>query len=192
LWVELPEERRYELRVSPSYLSLAGDDGVAADIRRGRAFIRRLGERWSTIRRVMEATARDQRSFVLEGPAALHPLTRSHVAAQLGLHESTVSRAVAGRSALLPCGRVVPLSAFFTASLSAQAALRDLVARERRPLSDDELAAALTADGHPVARRTVAKYRSLLDIPPSTQRETRFAPGTGAAKPASAVAVPAR
>ena len=81
-----------------------------------------------------------------------------------------MSRAVAGRSVLLPCGRVVELRDFFCASLSAQEALRELIARETRPLSDDDLAAALNAGGHRVARRTVAKYRGLLDIPASAQR----------------------
>jgi RNA polymerase sigma-54 factor len=122
------------------------------------------------MRCVVEHTAREQRAFVLHGPAALLPLTRAQVATAIGVHESTVSRAVAGRSALLPCGRVVELKAFFCASLCAHEALRELVAREQRPLSDDELAAALSAGGHPVARRTVAKYRSVLGIPPSARR----------------------
>ena len=78
--------------------------------RRARAaFVRRLHERWTTIRRVTEYAVAEQRAFVLRGPAALRPLTRAMVAAELGLHESTVSRAVAGRSVLLPCGRLVEL-----------------------------------------------------------------------------------
>jgi RNA polymerase sigma-54 factor len=71
---------------------------------------------------------------------------------------------------LLPCGRVVGLKDFFCASLSTQEALRALIAREARPLSDDDLASMLSSAGHRVARRTVAKYRGLLDIPPSTRR----------------------
>jgi RNA polymerase sigma-54 factor len=168
--VELTEERRFALRVSPGYAALD-----AAEARRARAFMRRLAERWSTIRRVVEALADEQREFLVDGPIALRPLTRAQLAARLGVHESTVSRAVAGRSALLPSGRVVPLSAFFTAALSAQEALRRIVARERQALSDDELAAELARRGHRIARRTVAKYRALLGIPPSAQRETSFA-----------------
>lgn len=179
LRIELTEERRFALRVSPLYDELRDGAGALSPSQRcraaehvtgARAFVRRLHERWSTIRRVVEHTVAHQRAFVLRGPAALRPLTRAAVAADLGLHESTVSRAVAGRSVLLPCGRLVELKDFFCASLSTQEALRELISRETRPLCDDDLAAALNAVGHRVARRTVAKYRGLLDIPPSTQR----------------------
>lgn len=179
LRIELTEERLCALRVSPAYdraglgaatMSTAARCAVTAQARSARAFVCRLHERWSTMRRVVEYTAREQRAFVLHGPAALLPMTRAQVAAAIGMHESTVSRAVAGRTALLPCGRVIELKAFFCASLSAQDALRELVARETHPLSDRELEAALDARGHQVARRTVAKYRSLLGIPPSSQR----------------------
>jgi RNA polymerase sigma-54 factor len=179
LRIELTEERLCAVRVSPAYdgsglaaeaMSVADRCAVTAQGRSARAFVRRLHERWSTMRCVIEHTAREQRAFVVHGPGALLPLTRAQVAAAIGVHESTVSRAVAGRSALLPCGRVIELKAFFCASLSAQDALRELVARETDPLSDGELEAALVARGHQVARRTVAKYRSLLGIPPSAQR----------------------
>jgi RNA polymerase sigma-54 factor len=176
LVVELAEERRFALRVSPAYDELRGSldrherTRAAEQATSARAFVRRLHERWSTIRRVVEYTVAYQRAFVLSGPAALRPLTRAAVADALGIHESTVSRAVAGRSVLLPCGRLVELKDFFCAALSTQEALRELIARETRPLSDDELAASLSAGGHRVARRTVAKYRGLLEIPPSTRR----------------------
>jgi RNA polymerase sigma-54 factor len=177
--IELTEECRFALRVNPLYDGLRrAASPLSPDERRrtgeqvssARSFMRRLHERWSTIRRVTEYTVAEQREFVLQGPAAVRPLTRAMVAAELGLHESTVSRAVAGRSVLLPCGRLVELRDFFRVALSAQEALRDLIARETRPLSDDDLAAALNTRGHRVARRTVAKYRGLLEIPPSTQR----------------------
>ena len=177
--IELTEERRFAVRVNPLYDGLRrASSPLRPDERRqtgeqvssARSFMRRLNERWSTIRRVTEYTVAEQREFVLRGPAALRPLTRAMVAAELGLHESTVSRAVAGRSVLLPCGRLVELRDFFRAALGTQEALRDLIARETRPLSDDDLAAALKTQGHRVARRTVAKYRGLLEIPPSTQR----------------------
>lgn len=179
LRIELAEERRFALRVSPSYDAVrAGssclDPGerrrIAEQASSARAFVRRLHERWSTIRRVTEHAVAYQREFVLRGPAALRPLTRSAVASELGIHESTVSRAVAGRTVLLPCGRLVELKDFFCASLSTQELLRQLIARETSPRSDDDLAAELSARGHRVARRTVAKYRGLLAIPPSAQR----------------------
>jgi RNA polymerase sigma-54 factor len=179
LRIELTEERRFALRVSPAYDGVRSRaNALTPDERRTalqqtssvRSFMRRLQERWTTIRRVVEYAVDHQRAFVLTGPAALRPLTRAAVAAEIGLHESTVSRAVAGRSVLLPCGRLVELRDFFCASLSTQEALRELIARETRPLSDDDLVAALNAGGHRVARRTVAKYRGLLDIPPSAKR----------------------
>jgi RNA polymerase sigma-54 factor len=179
LRIELTEERRFALRVSPAYDGLRGRaNALTPNERRtarqqtsnARSFMRRLQERWTTIRRVVEYAVDYQRAFVLTRPAALRPLTRAAVAAEIGLHESTVSRAVAGRSVLLPCGRLVELRDFFCASLSAQEALRELIAREARPLSDDDLATALNAGGHRVARRTVTKYRGLLGIPPSAKR----------------------
>jgi RNA polymerase sigma-54 factor len=179
LRIELTEEYHCAVRVSPSYDGRAPDaERMSADDRRAAAkqargaqmFVRRLHERWSTMRSIIEHTVHEQRAFVLDGPSALRPLTRAHVAAAIGVHESTVSRAVAGRSALLPRGSVVELKSFFSASLSAQDALRQIVARETRAMSDDELAVEMSAAGHPVARRTVAKYRSLLDIAPSGRR----------------------
>ena len=179
LRIELTEERRFALRVSPAYDGLgprarahAGRAAHgAASRRRTRAAscaaCRSAGRRsgaWSSTPSITSARSCSR------GPAALRPLTRAAVAAEIGLHESTVSRAVAGRSVLLPCGRLVELRDFFCASLSAQEALRELIARETRPLSDDDLAAALNAGGHRVARRTVTKYRGLLDIPPSAKR----------------------
>jgi RNA polymerase sigma-54 factor len=177
LRVELSEERRFRLRVGSLYdqidaraLSEGDRRAMATDARSAHAFVRRLRERWATIRRVVEHAAGAQREFVLHGPSALVPLTRAQVATAIGVHESTVSRAVASRSALLPCGRVVALKDFFSPSLTAHEALRDLIAREQRPLSDEELAARLAASGHPVARRTVAKYRGVLGIPPAARR----------------------
>jgi RNA polymerase sigma-54 factor len=187
LHVELVEEQRCGLRVSPAYAGVTGEQ-AQAQTRRARRFMSRLGERWATLRRVMEHAAHEQRAYVLEGPASQRPLTRAQVAAAVGLHESTVSRAIAGRSAWLPCGRVIALGSFFTSAVAPQEVLRTLVADERRPLSDGELSAALSARGHRVARRTVAKYRAALDIPPSARRsgtEARFAAERATAKPVS-------
>jgi RNA polymerase sigma-54 factor len=176
--VELAEERRWALGLSAAYATLADTPALGDDERRraqaqacrARAFLRSLQERWGTVRRVAEATVREQSAFVEQGPSALRPLTRAQVARTIGVHESTVSRAVAGRRVLLPSGQLVALSAFFTAALGPQAVLRDVVAHEPRPLCDDELAVAMAARGHRVARRTVAKYRAALGIPSSACR----------------------
>jgi RNA polymerase sigma-54 factor len=83
----------------------------------------------------------------------------------LGVHESTVSRAVQGKSVELPSGRVVPLSDLFGRSRSVHECLRGLVAAEDVPSSDGDLARALADRGHVVSRSAVRKYRQQLGIP---------------------------
>ena len=103
----------------------------------------------------------------------------TELAASMGLHESTVSRVVAGTSVDTPRGTLWLRSLFSvrigTGSLSAaavRAKLADLIAGEdrRKPLSDDRLATLLSGTGTPIARRTVAKYREMLGIPPAHRR----------------------
>ncbi len=91
----------------------------------------------------------------------------------MGLHESTVCRAVAGKIALLPNRALAPLDDFFHAARPVQEALRELIAAEQEPLSDQELAELLVARGYPIARRTVAKYREQLGLPAQRQRARR-------------------
>jgi RNA polymerase sigma-54 factor len=100
----------------------------------------------------------------------LYPLTRAQIAKQLELHESTISRAVAGKTVALPDGRIVPLAKFFDRSLSVRDRVRQLVEAENRPMTDDEIAVALARDGVRIARRTVAKYRNMLGILPANLR----------------------
>jgi len=92
------------------------------------------------------------------------------VARVLGLSESTVSRAVAGKFAPLPTGRVLPLADFFDCSLQVRTELATIITSEERPLSDSELAGLLRRRGYDVARRTVAKYRERLGILPAGLR----------------------
>jgi RNA polymerase sigma-54 factor len=86
------------------------------------------------------------------------------------LHESTVSRAVADKYALLPGGRIVALADFFDGSLKAKSLIMEWVSHETRPLTDGELAELLAGSGVSVARRTVAKYRQALGILPADLR----------------------
>jgi RNA polymerase sigma-54 factor len=92
------------------------------------------------------------------------------LADQTGIHESTVSRATAAKFVMLPTGEVIPFSNFFTASLSVKDVIKHMVAREQRPLTDQEIALQLQDFGYSVARRTVAKYRDQLNILPSSLR----------------------
>jgi RNA polymerase sigma-54 factor len=97
-------------------------------------------------------------------------MTRTEIAAELGLHESTVSRATSDKAALLPDLKLLPLSEFFVAARGVQDVLRELIEHEREPLSDAELARLLGEQGYSIARRTVAKYREQMQIPPSNLR----------------------
>ena len=181
------EEHLPRLRVSRLY-QRAGEmdpetrDYIAQRIYAARAFIRSIEQRSETLRRVTEELVRRQADFVLHGAGALRPLTMQNVAATLGMHESTVSRAVTNKYIDLPRG-LVPLKAFFSAAIGAEAdgvhsaeqvraAIKDIVAAEdaAKPLSDARITELLAARGIAAASRTVMKYREQLGIPSSAKR----------------------
>ena len=177
LIVKVAEEARFALALSPAYVdALGGQPGatglghVRSQLAKANDFIGRLGRRWCTMRAVAEVAAERQRRFLLGEAVYPAALTRAAVAAELGVHESTVSRAVAGRHVLLPSGRLVPMASLFPARPGVRDELARLVAEERRPLSDAALVEALTARGFRVARRTVAKYRGAAGIAPASLR----------------------
>ncbi|MGH3870631.1 MAG: hypothetical protein ACRDSR_03785 [Pseudonocardiaceae bacterium] len=153
------------LHIAESYLVVAADPLVHRDIVRARRFIDVLDRRTRTMLRVLQAVIKRQARRMIEGPRAHLPLLRCDVAAELGLHESTVSRAVTGKHLLLPSSEIVALSALFGPARGVQHCLRDLIDGETVARSDPELVCALAALGHHVARRTVAKYRAALGIP---------------------------
>lgn len=167
------------LRLAPLYQDLARRAASLAEderthvqeyVARARMFLANLRQRESTLQRIGEAIVSRQEEFLRHGVRHLVPMTRSEIAAELGLHESTVSRATTDKTALLPTGEPWPLSEFFVAARSVQDVLRELIANESQPRSDQELSQALTEMGFPIARRTVAKYREQLKIPPSHLR----------------------
>lgn len=144
-----------------------------------RAVIRLVEGRNVTLLRIAAEILRRQPTVPAHGLGGLAPMTMTDVAAAVGLHQSTVSRMVAGTSVDTERGTFW-LRAMFSPAVRrggpAGAALRDalaqMVAAEDpvRPLSDDELARALSGAGAPLARRTVAKYRDMLGIPPAFRR----------------------
>lgn len=151
-------------------------------LQEARWLLKNLQARGETLLRVVGCLVRQQAGFLEFGDQALRPLTLREVAAELGVHESTVSRAVGRKFVRTPRG-TLPLRAFFASgidtgtggeasSTAIQSMIRRLVEAEdpRRPLSDARLADALKAAGVPVARRTVAKYREAMHIPSSQDR----------------------
>jgi RNA polymerase sigma-54 factor len=164
------------LRVNPEFKAALTDSTGDDRERWGQALAEAalvtkcLQQRNHTMRRLMQIIAEGQREFILGGDGDLHPTTRVQIAQALGLHESTISRAVAGKSVSLPDGRIVPLAKFFDRSLSVRDRVRALIEAETRPLTDDEIAEALEREGIHVARRTVAKYRKMLGILPANVR----------------------
>ena len=157
--------------------------GSAGGLAAAKGLHRMFEARNSTLLRVGREVLQRQQAALARGGEALVPMTMAEVAEALDLHESTVSRVVAGTSVDTPRG-VWWLRLLFSAAVGgrdgvAAAALRDRLARLvadeplAAPLSDEALVAALARDGMIVARRTVAKYRCMLNIPPAHRRRRR-------------------
>lgn len=156
-------------------------EGSAEARASARGLERMVVARGETLLRVGAEIMRRQRAALEGGPGQLAPMTMAEVAAALGLHESTVSRVVAGAAIDTPRG-VWWLRKLFSTAIGnvSAAALREALSRQiaaedrRSPLSDEALSAALSAAlGVPVARRTVAKYRTMLGIPVAGRRKAR-------------------
>jgi RNA polymerase sigma-54 factor len=172
--VRVLEAERLRLTVDDTYRRFAArpppgaspEDHAATVAAVGSAcgFIRRVARRWETMGAVGRAVAEHQGEYLLGDRTRPLPLTRSAVAATIGVHESTVGRAVRGRRVVLPSGRIVPFGELFPVSRGAREVLQALLADEDRPLTDGELAQELSRRGHRVARRTVAKYRAELGV----------------------------
>ncbi len=187
----LNDRRSANLRVNEEYARLAADKSlekkdrefIKTNIANANWLIDAVGQRSSTLLRVIRVVVDAQRDYFDYGPTSLKPLPMTQVADQLGVHVATVSRAVADKHLQTPRG-IVPLRSFFSGGLSTdsgqdmsydavKAALREIVGAEdtANPLSDDALADALKERGIDIARRTVAKYRGQLDIPSARLRK---------------------
>lgn len=179
LVVEVTWPLRGVLRVNPLFQQALQDapedksDQWKIDLEQANLLIKCLAQRNQAIVRLMQVLAVVQRQFILGGDAHLRPFTRATIADELGVHESTVSRAVAGKSVELPSGKIVPLAQFFDRSLHIRTALKKIVKDERKPLSDTTLAKLLAKEGYDVARRTVAKYRTMEGILPAHLRKVQ-------------------
>jgi RNA polymerase sigma-54 factor len=188
--VSLNPEHTPRLRINPYYHGLVKRADTSRDqltmkqhLQEARYFINSLEARNETLLKVAQCIVEEQRAFLDYGEEAMRPLVLRDVAEQLGIHESTVSRATANKYMLTPRG-LYELKYFFsshvqttqggTCSATAiQAMIKRLIAQElpNKPLSDSTLAEMLLKEGIQVARRTVAKYREALRIPPSHERK---------------------
>jgi len=183
-YVVLPNDADLpHLRISDTYKDLmAGDANPEAreylreKIRGGKFLIRCIHQRQQTILAIAREIAGRQRDFLDHGPGHLKPMTMAQIASIIGVHETTVSRAIASKYIQTPRG-VFEMRSFFTSgyqtsagesvsSTSVMGAIQELIRSEnpQHPLSDQEIIATLTERGIPIARRTVAKYRLRLGI----------------------------
>ncbi len=181
--VEVIESKRFFLRITPLYQQLAANlereperfteeekRHIKQYVSRAKLFIANINQRRQTLQKITEYIVEAQKDFLINGIRHLKPLTRAAVAYHLGMHESTVSRATASKYVMLPSRKVIPFSDFFTASLSVMDVIKELIASETSPLTDQEIADELARRGIVIARRTVAKYREQLGILPSSLR----------------------
>lgn len=162
--------------------SVSVAEGRAKGRAEARALIKMIEGRNATLLSVGQDILTRQEAALEEGLSALVPMTMADVAQSLGLHESTISRVVAGTAVDTPRGTWW-LRTLFTKAVHeggpAAGALRDRLARlvaeedPDHPLSDEALAVALAGGGAPIARRTVAKYRAMLNLPPAHRRKRR-------------------
>ena len=191
--VSMNEEDLPSLRLSHRYrrmlISESTDkevkDYVKERFRSAMQLMRNIAQRKSTILRTCEVIVRRQHDFLEHGVEALRPMMIKEVAEEIGVHPSTISRAVANKYAHTPQG-VLELRFFFsegsngpegadTPLLVLKRKVRKLIEDEdpRHPLTDDQLAAMLQAQGIQLTRRTVAKYREDMNIPSTHQRRRR-------------------
>jgi RNA polymerase sigma-54 factor len=188
--VELNPETMPKLRVNPDYAKLIRRADQSEDntclknhLQEARWFIKSLVSRNDTVLRVASKIVELQRDFLEHGEEAMKPMVLRDVAEALGLHESTVSRVTTQKYMYTPRG-TYEFKYFFSSHVSTasggecsstaiRAFIRKLIAAERRdkPLSDNKIAEILSDQGIQVARRTVAKYREAMGIPPSNERK---------------------
>jgi RNA polymerase sigma-54 factor len=158
--------------------------GLTSQLQEAKWLIKNVQQRFDTILRVSQAIVDRQRQFFDYGEVAMRPLTLREIAEQLGLHESTISRVTTQKFMATPRG-IFELKYFFGSHVATEtggacsatairALIRQLVGAEdaHRPLSDSKIAEILGQQGIVVARRTIAKYREALNIPPVNLRKS--------------------
>src|SRR5690606_5014152 len=190
--VQVNDEGVARLRISNLYKSLIKNSNSNTDakefvqdkLRSALWLIKSIENRQKTIYKVAESIVRTQQEFFKKGPAFLKPMILKDIANEIGMHESTVSRVTTNKYMHTPIG-TFELKYFFNAGIggknggidiageSLKLKIKELIASEdpRKPLSDQKIADILKKSDIEVARRTVAKYREMLNILPSSKRK---------------------
>jgi RNA polymerase sigma-54 factor len=186
--VQLNPEVMPRLRVNSLYASLMkqgkSETQMNAQLQEAKWLIKNMRQRFDTILRVAQAIVDRQRNFFSHGAVAMRPLVLREIADTLGLHESTISRVTTQKYMLTPHG-MFELKYFFGSHVATEAggeasstAIRALIVQltgaedPKNPLSDSKIAEMLGEQGMVIARRTVAKYREALKIPPVSLRKS--------------------
>ena len=176
------------LRVNSMYANLLkqgkGEGAMGAQLQEAKWLIKNMRQRFDTILRVAQAIVERQKNFFSHGAVAMRPLVLREIADTLGLHESTISRVTTQKYMLTPHG-MFELKYFFGSHIATEAggeasstAIRALIVQltgaedSKSPLSDSKIADMLGEQGMVIARRTVAKYREALRIPPVSLRKS--------------------
>ncbi|MBK8288665.1 MAG: RNA polymerase factor sigma-54, partial [Cellvibrionales bacterium] len=188
--VELNPDIAPRLRINADYAALVRRADTSADntflrdhLQEARWFLKSLESRNETLMKVATAIVEHQRGFLDYGEEAMKPLVLANIAETVGMHESTISRVTNQKYMHTPQG-VFELKYFFSShvgtasggecsSTAVRTMIKKLITEEsaRKPLSDSAIADLLDQQGINVARRTVAKYRESLNIPPSNERK---------------------
>ncbi|HEV2610114.1 MAG TPA: RNA polymerase factor sigma-54 [Noviherbaspirillum sp.] len=176
------------LRVNALYANILkqskGEGSLTSQLQEAKWLIKNMRQRFDTILRVAQAIVDRQRNFFSHGAVAMRPLVLREIADTLGLHESTISRVTTQKYMLTPHG-MFELKYFFgshvateaggeASSTAIRALIKQLIGAEdpKNPFSDSKIADMLGEQGMVVARRTVAKYREALKIPPVNLRKS--------------------
>jgi RNA polymerase sigma-54 factor len=187
--VELNPDTAPRLRINHYYAGLikqtSGSDSTTmkSHLQEARWFIKSLQSRNDTLLKVATSIIEHQRDFLEQGEVGMKPMILHDIAEELGMHESTISRTTTRKYMHTPRG-IYELKYFFSShvgtssggeasSTAIRAMIKSLIAEEppKKPLSDNKLAQILSEKGINVARRTVAKYREAMAIPPSNERK---------------------
>lgn len=190
MWmVSLNAEAVPKLRINEMYAGILrgnkdGGSSLSAQLQEARWLIKNVQQRFETILKVSQAIVDRQRMFFEHGEVAMRPLTLKEIADTVELHESTISRVTTQKYMMTPRG-LYEFKYFFGSSLATEeggaasstairALIKQCIEAENRakPLSDNTIAELLGKQGFVVARRTVAKYRELLNFPPANQRKS--------------------